>query len=121
MIMKTNSTVLSRNVLSDEQLIDDLDDLVVKASQGDRRAIGAIAVAFGPRLLDEAIEVLGRKFADQAADVLQDFFLSLCEGRTRFVPARGRALPWMFGIVRAAALKTRADRHVDWGLDEDPG
>jgi DNA-directed RNA polymerase specialized sigma24 family protein len=119
--MKTKNTVMSRSLLTDEQLIDDFDGLVVKASHGDPRAVGAIAIAFGPRLLAEAKAVLGRSFDSEASDVLQDFFLSLVEGRTRFVPQRGRALPWMFGIVRAAALKARADREKDWGMEDDPG
>jgi DNA-directed RNA polymerase specialized sigma24 family protein len=118
--MKTNNTVLSRSFQTDQRLIDDLDALVVDASHGDRRAIGAIAIAFGPRLIDEAVAVLGPDFADEAADVLQDFFLSLLEGHSRFVPQRGRALPWMFGIVRAAARKARADRAADRGSDDEP-
>lgn len=117
--MKTNNTVLSRDFQTDERLIDDLDALVVAASQGNRRAIGAIAIAFGPRLLDEARKALGKSFADEAPDVVQDFFLSLCEGRSRFVPKRGRALPWMFGIVRATARKARAEREGDTGIDDD--
>jgi DNA-directed RNA polymerase specialized sigma24 family protein len=91
----------------------ELDDLVVRASQGDRRAIGAIAVAFGPQLLREARAALG-PMEEDCDDVVQDFFLSLVEGRTRFVPERKRALEWMFGIVRAIARKHRADREDDW-------
>jgi Sigma-70 region 2 len=81
---------------------------------------GGLRPPFSPGLLAEAKAVLGPDFEDEAADVLQDFFLSLVEGRSRFAPERGRALPWMFGIVRAIAAKTRADRAADWGIDEDP-
>jgi hypothetical protein len=88
------------------------DDLVLRASQGDRRAIGAVAVAFGPRLLEEAKACLG-DYEHEAEDVLQDFFLALLERRSRFAPAQGRAIPWMCEAVRALA---RA-RNPDW----DPG
>jgi DNA-directed RNA polymerase specialized sigma24 family protein len=101
------------NPQTDAQLRDDFDVLVVRASQGDQRAIGAIAIAFGPKLLGEAQAVMG-DFAQEAADVLQDFFLSLLEGQSRFTPAHGRAIPWMCGIVRAMARKHCADREREW-------
>jgi DNA-directed RNA polymerase specialized sigma24 family protein len=104
---------------TDAQLQDDLDALVMRASLGDRRAIGAIAVAFGPRLLQEARAVL-RDFEQEAEDVLQDFVLSLVERQSRFTPAHGRAIPWMCGIVRALARKRRADRERDWDIETWP-
>jgi hypothetical protein len=47
------------------------EDLVLRAAQGDRRALGAIAIAFGPKLLKEAELCLRGEFV--AEDVLQDF------------------------------------------------
>jgi len=83
---------------------DDFDELVFHASQGDRRAIGALAIAFYPALLAEARAVLAPKGRRHCAeDAVQDFFLSLCEARNRFLPGQGRAIPWMKGIVRAIA------------------
>jgi DNA-directed RNA polymerase specialized sigma24 family protein len=101
---------------TDAQLQDALDALAMRASRGDRRAIGAIAIAFGPRLLQEARAVLG-DLEQEAEDVLQDFFLCLVDRRSRFTPARGRAIPWMCGIVRAIARKRRADRERDWATE----
>ena len=46
----------------------------------DGRAIGAIAIALGPTLLNEARTVLG-ELDDEADDVLRDFFLFLVERR----------------------------------------
>jgi Sigma-70 region 2 len=89
---------------------DAFEDLVLRASQGDRRAIGAIAIAFGPRLLHEARACL-EGYEHEAEDVLQDFFLALLERRSRFTPARGRAIPWMCEAVRALAR----ERNPDWG------
>ncbi len=121
--MNAHNTVLSRHFQINERIIDDLDALVVAAAHGDRRALGAIAVAFGPRLIGEAKAILGRFFEEEATDLVQDFFVSLLEGRSRFAPQRKRALPWMFGIVRAAATKARAERVEDWAmeaLEDDP-
>lgn len=117
--MKTSIKHNADDSQTNARLLDDLDALVMRASQGDRRAIGAIAVAFGPRLWREAKAVLG-PFEQEADDVLQDFLLALVDARSRFAPQRGRALPWMIGIVRAAALKCRADREREWGGDREP-
>ena len=88
------------------------DDLVLRAFQGDRRAIGAIAIAFGPKLLKEAKACL-EGYEHEADEVLQDFFLSLLERRSRFAPARGHAIPWMCEAVRALAR----ERNPDWDRD----
>jgi hypothetical protein len=89
---------------TDAQRLDDFDALVALATQGDRRAIGAIAIAMSPMLLDEARGLLG-DFEHEAGDVLQDFFVWMLEGKTRFTPARGRALPWMCGIIPSDGAK----------------
>jgi DNA-directed RNA polymerase specialized sigma24 family protein len=88
------------------------DDLVLRASQGDRRAIGAVAIAFGPYLLEEARGCL-KGYEHEAEDVLQDFFLALLERRSRFGPARGRAIPWMCAAVRALASERNPE---NWDL-----
>jgi len=72
------------------------------ACRGERMAIGAVAAVFGPTLYAEAKAVLGER-AREADIVLDDFFDSLCEVRTRFPPAHGRGVEWMKGIVRAIA------------------
>lgn len=59
-------------------------------------------------------------FAQEAEDVVQDLLLELLEGRSRFTPAHGEAIPWMCGIVRAMARKRRAERQREWGIEEDP-
>jgi DNA-directed RNA polymerase specialized sigma24 family protein len=101
------------------QLQADFNDLVWRATHGDRRALGAVAIAISPLLHDEAREVLG-EFAQEAGDVLQDFFLALLEGRSRFIPAHGRALAWMCGIIRAMARAHRAECERRWSRGDDP-
>jgi DNA-directed RNA polymerase specialized sigma24 family protein len=104
---------------TDAQRQEDFDDLVMRASHGDRRALGAIAIACSPALLAEARAVMG-PFAHDGEDVLQDFFLALLEGRSRFTPAHGRAVAWMCGIVRAIAQRHRAEREREQGTEDDP-
>jgi hypothetical protein len=97
---------------------DEFDQLVVLACRGNRRAIGAIAAALGPTLLEEARTILG-KFDQEAEDVLEDFLLCLVDRRLRFVPAHGRAMPWMCGIVHAIAQQRRREREWEWRIDRE--
>jgi DNA-directed RNA polymerase specialized sigma24 family protein len=117
--MNTHRHLMNPASTHDSTLLDDLDGIVVRASRGDRRAIAAIATSFGSTLLTAAREVLG-PFEDEADDVLQDFLAGLVAGRSPFVAERGRAVPWMIGVVRAAARKARAARDEDWGIEEEP-
>jgi hypothetical protein len=94
---------------SDPQLLAQLDELVLRATQGDRRAIGAIARTFTEKLRAEANAMLRNEH--DAEDVVQDFFLALLEGRMeRFPPGQGRGLSFMLGVVRATARKRRRER-----------
>jgi len=99
----------TRNASNDTQVQDDFDDLVMNASRGDSRAVGAIAVALGPMILEEARAVLG-EHAHEEEDVLQDFLLFLLDGRSPFRPAKGRAVPWMCRMVRALAQTRRKEK-----------
>jgi hypothetical protein len=105
---------------TDAQLEDDFDDLARRATHGDGRALGAIAIAMSPMFLEEARDALGEHFAREAGDVLQDFFLMLLEGRLRFMPAYGRAIEWMCGIIREMARMRRVECEVRWGIEDDP-
>ena len=104
---------------ADAQVQAEFADLVVRATQGDRRAVGAIAAAFGPVLLREARAVLG-PFKQDDEDVVQDFFLSLLDGRLRYVPPQGRAAEWMCGVVRAMAKTYRKEREREWDIEGEP-
>jgi DNA-directed RNA polymerase specialized sigma24 family protein len=115
--MKTTASRKTRTFENDD-IKDQFDELVVLASRGDRRAIGAIGIAFGPTLLEEARTVLG-EFDQEADDVLEDFLLALVDRRLLFTPAHGRATPWICGIVRAIALQRRRELQRDWGIDTE--
>ena len=98
---KTAMSVTSHSRTAAQRQVE-FDKLMWRAADGDRRAIGAIAIAIGPTLLKEARIGLG-EFDQDAEEVLNDFFLSLLERRFLFTPAHGRAMPWMCGVVQAIA------------------
>jgi hypothetical protein len=121
--MKTSNTRKiprshAHHAKTEEQRRADFNDLVRRAAEGDRRAIGAIAIAVSPTLLEEARACLG-EFEQDAGEVLQDFFLGLIERRLLFVPAHGRAMSWMCGIVQAIAQQRRRERERDWDIDDE--
>ena len=80
---------------------EDFRDLVVAATRGDLCAASALADAFYPTLVAEAAAVLDPWQRAHAEDVVNDFFVSICEGRNRFVPKKHDAVTWMVRIVRA--------------------
>jgi len=88
---------------TDEEVREQFDELLGKAVGGDRRAIGAIAIALGPTLLKEAREELGEGREHEAGDVVQRFFLAMVEGTMVFAGERGTGLEWMKRIVREGA------------------
>ena len=94
---------------NDKSCQEDFDDLVLRASEGDRRAVGAIATALGKSLLEEARSVL-KELDDEAGDVVQDFLLFLLEARAPFNRARGPAMKWMYRMVRTIAQQRRRER-----------
>jgi len=98
-------------------LLEELDALVKAATQGDRDAVGAILIAFGPMLLDEARAALGEAWAQQAGDVLQELSEALMGGELRFRPRRGRALPFLRGVVRSIAR--RLVKRSEWAQENE--
>jgi hypothetical protein len=104
---------------TDDEVLAEIADTVCRASQGDRDAIGTIAILSGSMLLDEARAVLG-DFEGEAAESVQDFLLALLEGQSPFTPEPGRAIAWMCSVVRAIARRRRAEREREWGIDPGP-
>jgi hypothetical protein len=88
-----------------------LDDLVRRAFESDRQAIGAIAISYGPRLLEEARACLPG-LEHEADDVLQDFLLALLERRSRIAPAHGYAIEWLCEAVRALARQRKREWYM---------
>jgi DNA-directed RNA polymerase specialized sigma24 family protein len=104
---------------TDAQIQAEFADLVVRACKGDRRAVGAIYIAFGPVLLREARSVMG-PFKQDAEDVVQDFFDAVLAGRAVYEPTGGHATHWMRGLIRAIARTYCKDREREWDLESEP-
>jgi hypothetical protein len=107
---------------TDEALLDQLDELVAAAAGGDRRAITAIAIAFGPSLLQEIRRELGPGLARDDGDVFQACLQAMTRRRLTFPRHHGAALPWLEETVRAFAqehARSRKDRlAADHGAED---
>jgi len=94
---------------------DQFDELVERACDGDRRALGAIAIALTGELLAAAKDAMG-DFGFDAADVVQELFLAIMEGRARFRRGKERASEWLMRIVREMARQDLRARERDWEI-----
>jgi DNA-directed RNA polymerase specialized sigma24 family protein len=96
-----------------------LNDLIVRAAKGEKSAIAAMAVTFGPILRNLAAAAM-EPFAQDAEDVVQDFLTNLVAGQSRIVPEPERSIEWMFGVIRAAARAYRNEREQEQGEGDEP-
>ncbi|MGH7437695.1 MAG: RNA polymerase sigma factor [Polyangiaceae bacterium] len=119
--MKTSSNValarLARRLLTpEEQHRADFRDLVARASRGDRNAVWAIYIAFDDEIREHARAALG-PYAVDDEDVLQDFLVTLLEGRAPYLQEQGAPRKWIRRTVRVLAERHRARRD---GYDDEP-
>ncbi len=91
-----------------------VEELVQRASRGDRRAATAVYLAYKWVLLGEARMALG-PFEQDAEEVVQEFLLLLLGGRWPYVPRFGKPGQWLRRTVCTLAEAWRADRERDWG------
>jgi hypothetical protein len=105
-----------RELDEERKLVEEFYELVDAATRGDQRAISAIAIALGPTLNREAREALGPRWEQDSADILQEFFLALCEGLMRMPPVPQAAMAWMKRTVRAIAEKWVEEREPPGGM-----
>jgi hypothetical protein len=108
--MPASVYLLSKDVErpSDVQLVDELDVLLGRACDGDRRALLAIAVAFGPRLVAEAREELP-EHEERAADAVVEFVNAIGSGSLLYTRGKRAAVPWMVRMVRRLARRRRTN------------
>ena len=90
---------------TDEQIADEIHELVRDATRGDRRAITIIVLAYQPMLLEQARAALGTWYEQEAADVVQEFYLGLAEGRFTLPEVKGGAIGWMRRVIRSMAAE----------------
>jgi DNA-directed RNA polymerase specialized sigma24 family protein len=91
-----------------------IEELVRRASRGDRNAATAVYLAYKWVLLGEARRALG-PWEDDAEEVVQEFLLLLLGGRWPYVPHFGKPGQWLRRTVCTLAEGWRDDRERDWG------
>jgi hypothetical protein len=96
-----------RSNVADGELLDQFDQLVLRAVLGDRGAIAALSIGYGPVLLQQARKLLGKAWASEAGPVLADLFAGMLEGTLEFVPGRDRGRAWLRAKLRGFAAKRR--------------
>ena len=101
---------------SDQELLDDLDEVVAAAANGDGQAVMAILVGFAPMLIDTAKDALGVVHEQDAGDVLQELSVLLLEKRLVFPRIRGAAVPWLKRMVEVAAQGWRRKQGPPTGM-----
>lgn len=80
----------------------DLDSLLTRIGEGDRRAFRYLYELAAGRMLASARRILGDR--ELAEDAVQEAFVRIWRSASKFDPARGVALAWVGRIVRNAAL-----------------
>jgi hypothetical protein len=115
MTIRNSSNAAPRFIFTatDDELLEDLDVVVLHATQGDGPAVGALAIAFGPMLMKEARMELGAVWHPLAGDVVQELHVRMLAGELTFPRIRGAAIPWMKRTVRGIARE-----HLE---KEEPG
>jgi RNA polymerase sigma-70 factor (ECF subfamily) len=76
--------------------------LLVSCAEGDRAALRALMHAEGGRMLGVATRLLKR--SDLAEDAVQDAFVLIWRRAAQFDPAQGRAMGWVYTILRNRCL-----------------
>jgi hypothetical protein len=81
--------------LTDAELLEEFDDLVVHATRGDRYALTVLSVGLGPVILDEARIVLGPGREEHANGIVAELFIGMLRGELIFAPGAVHAGPWL--------------------------
>jgi RNA polymerase sigma-70 factor (ECF subfamily) len=97
----------------------DLDDALRRCATGDRAALRAIYDAEAPRMVGVALRILRRQAL--AEEAVHDAFVRIWQRAGSFDPARGRARPWLYAVVRNRALNIlRGEARTDLVDDFEP-
>ena len=105
-----------------ERVDDEDEDLARAWAAGDDRVMRRLWDRYGTLVHTFCIRALGDR--DQAADCVQETFVSAWRSQERFDPERGHLPAWLLGIARhrvhdSFASRARASR-VDTALQEPP-
>jgi hypothetical protein len=77
---------------------------MTRACTGDRRALLAIAGAFGPRRVAQAREELPEE-EHRAADAVVEFVSAIGDGALLYTRGKRSAVPWMVRMVRKRRVR----------------
>jgi RNA polymerase sigma-70 factor (ECF subfamily) len=96
------------------------EDLMDRVDGGDSRAFGAIFDRHGGAAFSLAYRMCGRRA--MAEDIVQDAFLSLWRGGTRYDEARGSVRSWVLGAVHHKTIDSFRHETAKSGRDfnDDP-
>jgi hypothetical protein len=91
--------------LTDAELLEEFDDLVVHATRGDRYALTVLSVGLGPVIFDEARTVLGPGREEHACGIVNELFMGMLRGELSFAPGAVRAGPWLGAQLHVLAAR----------------
>ena len=94
----------------------DLDAVLARIGQGDKRAFRYLYDRVAGRMFASARRILGDR--ELAEDAVQEAFVRIWRSAAKFDPSRGVALAWVGRILRNAALD-RLPKERDIGRIED--
>jgi DNA-directed RNA polymerase specialized sigma24 family protein len=97
----------------DHELLEQIDDLVVRAAAGDARALSAVVLTFGAALVGVARRELGTVDASLAEDAVQEVYAAMASGALASAALAldlGSGLPWLKRLVREQAWDQRERR-----------
>ena len=97
----------------DDARLDELDVIVGRAADGEMRAVGALAIAFGPMLIDEAKAALGPLWAAKAGGVVHELTVRLLSRELAFPAIRHAGIPWLKRVIRELAGEVVRERGRD--------
>jgi RNA polymerase sigma-70 factor, ECF subfamily len=86
------------------------DDLIARIAAGDREAFARLYRECRPDIYRFAIHMCGSQA--QAEDVVQEVFVAVIEGASRYQSGRSGVLPWLLGIARNHVRRWRDRRPV---------
>lgn len=95
-----------------------MDELMVAAAAGDRRAFARVYQASAPKLFTLALRLMRSRAA--AEEILQEAFVRIWARAADFNPDKGAALGWMVTIVRNAALDRLRHERPAMSIDDAP-
>lgn len=100
--------------------VDEIGDLLVRIGAEDQKAFAALYDAIAPRVFGLIRRVVVD--ASQSEEVLQEVFLEIWRGASRFDPSRGKGRTWVLtmahrrAVDRVRAAQATTDRDMRVGL-----